>query len=129
MKKKWLIKKEIDIACWMELGLPWQKIRKKDRFPAKMKSNGWDNQCIITLNNIHETSGNCQYGGTATMVFNELTSTIAGTGYDKTGLGRWSWIRFTGKGGVSTCVITAYCPCTGSPNQPSTVYAQQKRYF
>ena len=62
-------------------------------------------------------------------VFNELTSTIAGTGFDKTGLGRWSWIKIMSKGGVTTRIITAYCPCTGNLDQPSTVYAQQKQYF
>ena len=63
------------------------------------------------------------------MAFNEITSTVSRTGYDKTGLGRWSWIKLTGKSGVTKRVITAYCPCNGNLNQPSTVYAQQKKYF
>ena len=52
-----------------------------------MKGKSWKNQCIITANNIHEDYGNSQYGGTATMAFNALASTIFGSGYDKTGLG------------------------------------------
>ena len=94
-----------------------------------MKGQSWEHQCITTANNIHKSYGNSQYGGTATMAFNKITSTISGTGYNKTGLGRWSWIKFSGKDSVTTRIITAYCPCKGSLNQPTTVYAQQKRYF
>ena len=81
--KKWLIKHEIDIACWIEMGVPWHKLRKKDSLQAKMKGSSWESQCVVTANNIHEHYHNSQYGGTATMIFDELTSTISGTGYDK----------------------------------------------
>ena len=94
-----------------------------------MKGSSWESQCVFTANNIHGHYGNSQYGGTATMIFNELTLTISGTGYNKTGLGRWSWAKLSRKDRVTTRIVTAYCPNLGSLNQPSTVYAQQKRYF
>ena len=126
---KWLVKKEIDIACWLQLGVPWHTMQKQDQLQAKLKGQSWDSQCIITENNIHEKPKGSQYGGTATMAFNKITSTISGTGYDKTGLGRWSWIKFLGKAGVTRRVITEYCPCARNLNQPSTVHAQQKYIF
>ena len=70
-----------------------------------MKGNSWDNQCIVTANNIHDYSGASQYGSTSTMAFNELTSTVSSSDYNKTGLGCWS---------------TSYCPCSGS--KKSTIY-------
>ena len=80
----------------MLVGCKWDyhgKMCKKDRFSKKMKSNGWDNWCVVTSNKRHKSSEKCQYGRTATMVFNKLTSTIAGTGFNKTGLGQWSWVK------------------------------------
>ena len=64
-------------------------MRKKDKLQAKLKGQYWDIQCITTVNNIHEKPKGSQCGGTATMAFNEITSTIFGTGYEKIGLGRW----------------------------------------
>ena len=63
------------------------------------------------------------------MAFNEITSTVSRTGYDKTGLGRWSWIKLTGKVGVIKRVITAYCLCNGNLNQPSSVLRSEKKIF
>ena len=27
--KRWLIKHEVDIACWLEVGVPWHKRKRK----------------------------------------------------------------------------------------------------
>ena len=94
-----------------------------------MKEELWDHQVTITSNNVHDNSSNRQFGGTATMIFNYVASTINGSGHDSSGLGRWSWIQLQGKCDVSTSIITAYCPCKSYPKQPETVYNQQRCYL
>lgn len=94
-----------------------------------MKDPAWDTQLTVAANNTHETIGKRQFGGTATMAFNFITSTEAGRGFDNSGLGRWTWIRLQGKHATSTTIIIAYCPCHSKHDRPETVYMQQKRYL
>jgi hypothetical protein len=48
-------------------------------------------------------------------------------GQAKTNLGRWSWIRYKGKGSQTLKIIVAYRP--NPPQGPFTVYDQQNAYF
>ena len=102
-----MIENDVDIACWIELGIPWHRLRRKNRLQQLMKESSWDSQLAITANNTHEHTGKRQYGGTATMLFNSITSAVAGTGYDTSGLGRWTWVRLQWKGNHTTSIITA----------------------
>ena len=114
--KAWLIESETDIACWIELGIPWHKKQKKNRLPQLMREQSWSSQLTIASNNIHEDSDTQQFGGTAIMAFETATSAVSGTGYDSLGLGRWSWIRLQGKQNKSTTIISAYNPCKSNPD-------------
>ena len=49
------------------------------------------------------------------------------SGADLSGLGRWSWTRYRGRGNVTLRVISAYRPCQS--RGPLTVYAQHQNYF
>ena len=91
----------------MEVGVPWHKRKRKNQLPKLMKDNAWSAQRTVSANNKHECTGKRQFGGTAIMTFDYITSTISALGYDPTGLGRWSWIKFSGKAEVTTRVITA----------------------
>ena len=127
--KAWLIENDVDVACWIELGVPWHRNRRKYHLPQLMKKPSWESQIAITANNSHEHTGKRQFGGTATLLFNKVTSAIAGTGYDSSGLGHWSWARLQGRGNWTTTIITAYNPCKSNNERPSTVYTQQKQYL
>ena len=127
--KAWLIKNDVDVACWIELGVPWHRRRLKEKLKSIMKCSSWNAQLTVTANNIHEETGRRQFGGTATMAFNSIVATVAGSGVDTSGLGRWSWIKLQGKHGKSTTIITAYCPCMSDSAKPETVYSQQKRFL
>ena len=48
---------------------------------------------------------------------------------DSTGLGRWSWSTFQGKNQLITRIITAYRPVKATNDHPTTVFAQQEKYF
>lgn len=71
-----------------------------------------------------------QYGGMAMFSFNNAACRVMGSGWDTTGLGRWTWTRFWGWNGIITHVICAcrQCTPTGS-NKVFSVYAQHQRYF
>ena len=127
--KKWIIENNVDMACWIETGVPWRQRKHHKRLLELMKSPAWDNQITITSNNIHETCRKRQFGGMGTMLFDYIAPTVNGTGYDPTGLGRWSWTQVQGKSGLATTIITAYCPCKGRVDRNSTVYSQQRRYL
>ena len=116
--KTWLIRNNIDIACWIELGVPWHQRRLKEKLKSMMKCTAWDGQLTIASNNVHKETGRRQFGGTATMAFNSIVATISGSGVDTSGLGRWSWIKIKGKLGKSTTIIAAYCPCMSDCKKP-----------
>ena len=61
-----------------------------------------------------------------TMARDRISHRAVQSGYDYTGLGRWSYIRFKGKRSNVSRVITAYCPCS-SKKGIHTVYSQQLR--
>ena len=104
--KTWLIRNNIDIACWIELGVPWHRRRLKDKLKSMMRCASWDEQLTIAANNVHKETGQRQFGGTATMAFNSIVATVANSGVDTSSLGRWSWIKIQGKMGKSTTIIT-----------------------
>ena len=53
---------------------------------------------------------------------------VIGKGQDKSGLGRWAWVRYRGKDNVTLRIFTAYRPNPPSEG-PFTVYAQHRTYF
>ena len=67
--------------------------------------------------NIHSNSrAKVLYGGIGALLSTEATHRCNGSGADPTGLGRWSWSQFTGKGGMFLRIITAYQPTQDSSN-------------
>ena len=59
---------------------------------------------------------------------NEAVSRIDDSGQDPKGLGRWCWVRLTGKDGRFTHIISAYRPVLNTTGDFST-YNQQKHYY
>eukprot|EP00978_Attheya_sp_CCMP212_P033896 scaffold139215_cov90-Attheya_sp.AAC.1 len=73
------------------------------------------------------TKGDSQVGGTALISIDQAAHRALGSGIDASGLGRWVWTRFAGQGGIHLRVVQSYRPCRSTG--PSTVFAQQQRYF
>ena len=73
----------------------------------------------------------CTEGGTGLVAFGELAShlNMEASGYDATGLGRWSFMEFKGSEGHSTMVLCGYVPCKNNRDDSSTTYQQHRRYF
>ena len=51
-----------------------------------------------------------QWGGTGVMAHGKMSHFVMGSGKDKSRLGRWSWMRFRGKGQVVLRVVSIYQP-------------------
>ena len=80
--------------------------------------------------NCHASYGKNQRKGTCTLSLNQVTSRSTLSGVDSTGLGRWSWIQYSGKGGLRTRVISAYRPCRSTSEIGlTTVWDQHSRFF
>ena len=127
--KDWLMKHEIDIIGWAEVGIAWQKCKSDHKLYHRFKDMRWRQFKYATSNNKREAHSVRQFGGTSTIALNECASRVTSTGADETGLGRWSWILLEGKSNIKVRIITAYNPCKTSHNRPATVYAQHKRYL
>ena len=128
---EWLVRNEIDIACWQEVGVNWSRCRRKHKLTARLNCSAWEKSKVIAAHNKHDSYSKGQYGGTAVAAFGHVTGTIDDTAVDPTGLGRWASLKLQGKGGVKTRIISAYNPCKpgGHKFKPNAVYNQHKRYF
>jgi exonuclease III len=51
-----------------------------------------------------------------------------GTGGDPTGLGRWTWARIRGKGGITFRYASVYCPCENREGKIA-VWTQHKPFL
>ena len=58
----------------------------------------------------------------------DMAHRLVETGKDPSGLGRWTWMKFTGRQ-HTTRIITAYMPNKGSRMDPSTVYKQHSTFW
>ena len=68
-----------------------------------------------------------QIGGTLMMAFDEVCFRVSKRGVDHRGLGRYSWMEFSGIGGVTTTCVTAYCPVISA--SPGGVFSQHLAYM
>jgi hypothetical protein len=67
-------------------------------------------------------------GGTGVMCRGKIKHYAIGAGGDPTGLGRWTWARIQGKGGIILRYVSVYCPCENRSGKIS-VWAQQKTHL
>ena len=125
LMRSYMTKWGVDIACITEPNVHWGKVKKGDDWYER--SRGWFQSRRLAVA-YHTERGRLstvnQYGGTMTLARDDISHRAITSGYDKSGMGRWSFIRFRGKRKNVTRVITCYCP-NRSINGPNTVYSQQ----
>jgi hypothetical protein len=83
---------------------------------------------VIAAHNVNKDAGKFQEGGTAMLVFGDLTEKFdpEGLGGDDLGLGQWAFMKFAGWDGVGTRVICGYSPCSNKKKDSGTVYQQHQ---
>ena len=125
---------EVDIFAFNEHKINFAHKENKRTGLSKL-FNGGETLTRATGGNfshpIAKTLGRRMEGGTGMVAYGELASLFCPelSGLDSTGLGRWSYMTFSGKEGHITTVIVGYNPCKTSPSQTSTSYQLQRAYW
>ncbi len=127
--RQFLEKWDVDVYGMTEPNVNWSKVKKKNNWWERTEP-WFETRRLAVAYNIHrgQLAKKAQYGGTITLSRNEICHRGAKTGYDNSGLGRWSWISFRGKKNCTTRVITAYCAVYNMTG-PNTVYSQQLKFL
>ena len=128
--KEVIERKDIDLMCMAEIGVHWGKVPQRDNIWERTKPWFEAVRVATSFHTKDPLARRCQYGGTAMIAVNTLVSKINTTGFDESGLGRWSWVLMRGKRDTVTRIITAYCPVKPSSSGikgQHTVYAQHLR--
>ena len=125
-----IINFEIDQLMLQETGVNWSVTAGKDQFQQRLNEYFEPDQTSSYMShNQHDKTGNRkQWGGTGTLTHGKLKHFGMGAGTDKAQLGRWTWARFRGKGGIVFCTVSMYQPCTNK-NGEQSVYAQHKSHL
>jgi hypothetical protein len=90
-----------------EVGLFWPKIDTCDQWDKPVTA-------IFGFNNTEpDVTQKLQYGGVGIVEMGEIKHRITAPGKDPSSLGRWVWMRMTGKEGHITRFVTVYRPCVG----------------
>lgn len=119
---------DFDVIGLQEHGLNLKRIPRCKRFDYLLRTENLLR--VEAAHNVHEPgTARRQWGGTAVLAMGETATRITESGSDSTGLGRWTWFRFEGKGGVSTRIVSAYQPVPSDYSHGWTVNAQHHTYF
>ena len=116
---------EYDVFCMDEVGLYWNKLDASDQWAERAIC--LPDSTAIFANNTTEPqlSHKLQYGGVGIIATGEAKHRITDRGKDQSGLGRWVWIRLTGKEDHHVRIMTLYRPCQSGG--ASTVFQQHAR--
>jgi exonuclease III len=117
--------RDIDILCMQEVGCNWSNIPQKASFQNRLnKYFQLHNTKSRMSSNSHDLTGTQkQWGGTGILSKNKIRHYTMGSGIDPSGLGRWTWSRYRGKGGMTLRIASVYCPCVNTTG-PLSVYKQ-----
>ena len=127
MARRLLHRLQVDCYAGAECNVQWSIVKHHHQLRQLFKTEVEIN--AVSAHNINEHDGRLQQGGTAIITFDRMATLFKHQGVDPTGLGRWCWMKTTGKHNMTTRIISAYQPCRSSPKRLDTVYSQQRRYF
>ena len=107
-----------------EVGLNWSLLTRKNNWQTRVDRSlkYYKTRTKLGFNTLDKTGNVRQWGGTGVFSHGKLFHYSAGAGCDP--LGRWTWAKYQGKGGVTLRVISIYRPC--SSKEENSVFQQQK---
>ena len=120
----------IDLLSGCKMQTDWWFITKEeDRF-CNLFGNGCPTWGIAASNINDQRIWRNQWGGTCITTVGCFSSSVAETGSDSSGLGRWTWVRVAGDR-KTTRMIVAYQPCDsrGRKTMGESVWDQHTCYF
>jgi len=124
-----------------ETGIDWncmgedEQLRKVARRHLTENTDKPEPCRVATAHNVHSgTRHRKQWGGTAIITRGKLAQTYMGQGEDPTRLGRWVWMRFKGRNGLTLRIVSVYCPnppsSSGrSKSKDQSVHQQHLKYL
>ena len=113
-----------------DTGRCWSKLDSEDRIPNRFRGHfpSRSTKYTVANNRTDPTASAFQHGGTLSMTMDKMVGYAIEAGRDPSGLGRWTWQLFRGKGGAKIRIVTSYRPVPGSADGQS-VHAQHLRKF
>jgi hypothetical protein len=94
-----------DILGLGETNRFWPNVPNEDQFHNIFKEK-WENvHTRSACNKTEKLKGDSQIGGTAMLSVNKALHWVNKSGCDSSGLGRWVWTRYTGKGGKHLLIV------------------------
>jgi exonuclease III len=125
-----IYEKDIDVLCMQEVGCNWSNIPRGQSLQSRLNSTFGPNETRSNMrHNEHDLAGTRnQWGGTGIISRGKIKYYTLQVGGDTTGLGRWTWVRSRGKGGMVLRVVTVYCPCLNREG-PLSVWSQHKTFL
>ena len=125
--KRFARKVDADYLSFTEAGVNWTSMPKAGSPYEQFRTE--NALRVATAHNEHENFGRKQQGGCMALALGQMATKATEVDRDETGLGRWCWMSFQGKGGIVTKIITAYRPCKAKRETIGAVYNQHARYF
>ena len=118
---------ELDILALQEVGVNWSVVPYNDQLQQRLDQ--WfepgSTKSFLSHNRHANTNNTGQWGGTGIMTRGKLRHYAMGAGSNKAKLGRWTWAKYRGKGGIVLRVVSIYRPCKNTSGA-QTVWLQQK---
>ena len=120
----------LDVIGMSEINRNWNMLDSESGWRARTRT-WWEASKAVVAHNYKDcNTSSFQPGGNIVQCMGKVTHEVIGSGWDPTGLGRWSWLRFRGKHEVTLMMICAYRPCRPSrATGVNTTYSQHLRYF
>ena len=101
---------QYDIVGLTETNYNWSRLSDTDQIYYQTQG-WWRNKSIQNSWLRTDSYDERQFGGTSTIVTNDLTTYITEKGADERDLGRWSWYTLSDPGSIiNTTIITMYYP-------------------
>ncbi len=120
---------ESDVFLMGEVKLYWPLVENQNKWFERVIGKFRAHRSLFGCNTTeHSITGLQQYGGVGLIATDEAVNRARNGGKDPSGLGRWVWMRFQGRNGHMTRVVSIYRPCHGN-NGAASVHAQHVRYF
>ena len=102
-----MINHNLDVALLQELGINWDYVGFQEGLQARLDE--WmepgQTKSVAACNRKDAVKKELQWGGTGVVAHGKMSHFVMQTGVDKLGLGRWSWMRFRGRGSVVLRVV------------------------
>ena len=118
----------LDALLMQEVGINWSLTPRQDGWQKRIEDTFERNSTIAKFSHNSQCTvrDRSQWGGTGIFSQGKLRHYSMGAGGDT--LGRWTWARYRGKGGIVLRLVSIYQPCPNKTGQQS-VCCQHRRHL